>query len=80
MITNVAYHECFCGDLYCWWCGPEQGNYRCMMCNVWGLDGGCEDKQACAKAKWDFAEDLMDQLSRLKLRGEEDEDGRTQPD
>jgi hypothetical protein len=29
---------CLCGDLYCWSCGPAQGNHRCEACGEWTLD------------------------------------------
>ena len=41
---------CMCGDLYCWSCGPAQGNYKCPNCRAWTGDGGCEDPVACMEA------------------------------
>lgn len=40
---------CYCGDLYCFSCGPAQGNYRCCICRKWTLDGGCVDSESCNK-------------------------------
>jgi hypothetical protein len=42
---------CMCGDPYCGSCGPAQGNYRCMHCGRWTLDGGCINPEACANAE-----------------------------
>lgn len=41
---------CMCGDIYCWSCGPAQGNQRCPNCGHWSDDGGCADPAACALA------------------------------
>lgn len=38
---------CMCGDLYCYSCGPAQGNFKCESCGVWTADGGCKDPEAC---------------------------------
>lgn len=40
---------CMCGDIYCWSCGPAQGNYKCHVCGAWSADGGCADPAKCAK-------------------------------
>jgi hypothetical protein len=40
---------CMCGDLYCGSCGPAQGNHRCMACNRWDEDGGCERPEECER-------------------------------
>jgi hypothetical protein len=29
---------CMCGDLYCYSCGPAQGNFQCGHCGKWSLD------------------------------------------
>lgn len=42
--------SCMCGDLYCGSCGPAQGNWKCMECGAWAMDGGCADPTACEKA------------------------------
>ena len=38
---------CYCGDLYCCSCGPAQGNSKCPNCELWTLDGGCDDPEFC---------------------------------
>ncbi len=38
---------CMCGDIYCYSCGPAQGNYRCPVCGKWTADGGCDDPEEC---------------------------------
>lgn len=40
---------CYCGDLYCWSCGPAQGNIRCWICGKWSADGGCDNPKECEK-------------------------------
>jgi len=42
--------SCICGDLYCWFCGPAQGNFKCPNCGKWSEDGGCEDPATCEMA------------------------------
>lgn len=32
---------CMCGDSQCPSCGPDQGNFRCIICRTWA-DDGCE--------------------------------------
>lgn len=39
---------CMCGDIYCFSCGPAQGNYKCEVCGRWS-DEGCEKPEECAK-------------------------------
>lgn len=38
---------CMCGDLYCWSCGPAQGNSKCHICGKWDMDGGCDEPEKC---------------------------------
>lgn len=38
---------CMCGYLYCFSCGPAQGNFQCEVCGKWSYDGGCDDEQKC---------------------------------
>lgn len=38
---------CMCGDLYCWSCGPAQGNSKCEVCGKWAMDGGCDEPEKC---------------------------------
>jgi hypothetical protein len=40
---------CMCGDLFCSSCGPAQGNYKCVQCGAWSMDGGCENPERCAE-------------------------------
>lgn len=40
---------CYCGDYFCWQCGPAQGNHQCDACGQWTFDGGCDDPQTCLK-------------------------------
>jgi len=49
-----------CGDLYCWSCGPAQGNYKCEICGKWSEDGGCDNPQECH----DKAEKMYAQLAK----------------
>lgn len=38
---------CMCGDLYCYSCGPAQGNSKCPACGKWEADGGCDNPAEC---------------------------------
>lgn len=38
---------CKCGDTYCRWCGPLQGNTYCHYCKTWAFDGGCPNEERC---------------------------------
>ena len=40
---------CMCGDIYCYSCGPAQGNYKCDICGLWSEDGGCLNPDECAR-------------------------------
>jgi len=40
---------CMCGDLYCFSCGPAQGNMKCFICGKWEADGGCDDVAECQR-------------------------------
>lgn len=52
--------SCMCGDTYCYYCGPAQGNYRCEVCGKWAADGGCDDPEECAKIDIEIA--IMNQI------------------
>lgn len=61
---------CMCGDPYCHFCGPDQGNFKCYYCGAWTFDGGCKNPEKCeALAK---AEDELMEL--IKLQQQEIED------
>lgn len=47
----MSWEPCLCGDLYCYSCGPAQGNTRCYFCGAWELDGGCRDPDQCEEAE-----------------------------
>ena len=38
---------CLCGDVYCYSCGPAQGNHKCRYCGKWSDEGGCDDPEEC---------------------------------
>lgn len=48
---------CMCGDLYCLYCGPLQGNTKCSIGGKWGEDGGCDDPSECEKVAYRLAEE-----------------------
>jgi hypothetical protein len=48
--TNMISGPCTCGDVYCPFCGPAQGNFKCTWCGKWSMDGGCDDPKACKEA------------------------------
>ena len=69
--------SCLCGDLYCWSCGPAQGNYHCPYCGKWSLDGGCDDPEACAQADKEYSEleaqyerDLEEYYKQMEREGD----------
>ncbi len=64
--------SCMCGDTYCTFCGPAQGNSKCPACGIWTADGGCEKPEECDKIlrKMDEEEErayLVDKMNE-KLR------------
>lgn len=54
---------CMCGDLYCWSCGPAQGNSRCPICGEWEADGGCVNPAACDAEAQRQNEEYVKQLA-----------------
>ena len=51
-----------CGDEYCRSCGPAQGNYRCLVCGRWLIDGGCKNFAECAEEE----EKLVAKLEKME--------------
>ena len=57
---------CMCGDLYCFSCGPAQGNYQCS-CGSWTLDieedechKSCEAHEAMAYSEEEIYRDAVE--------------------
>ena len=49
---------CNCGDTYCKFCGPAQGNNYCQICGKWSEDGGCENPEHCKEVENKIAEKI----------------------
>ena len=56
-----------CGDVYCYFCGPAQGNYKCPICKKWTYDGGCKNPKVCE-------EKLKEMEEEARLRGIKDDE------
>jgi hypothetical protein len=62
---------CMCGDPYCPSCGPAQGNYRCIHCGKWSMDGGCDDPDACAEEDRKMCDDMIAEIEQEKRHADE---------
>lgn len=56
---------CMCGDLYCWSCGPAQGNYKCEICGKWDDEGGCDNPEECQKTADEMYTAMAEEEKRL---------------
>jgi RecJ-like exonuclease len=56
---------CMCGDLYCWSCGPAQGNGHCEVCGSWTMDGGCENPEECDREARRIEKDMARSIEEM---------------